>query len=112
MVFADCPYLPLCGADFCLGTVITSLPNTHKSSERYNIRKLLSEEIETNKKRRAIQAPENLVSAVLKICLSIMTREGPSGVKLQECFQSSINTIVRNLFLCPWITANSDISQG
>ncbi|GAB1309927.1 Ankyrin repeat protein [Madurella fahalii] len=78
------------------GTVITSLPNTHQPSETYNIRKLLSEEIETNKSRRAIQGPDSLVDVILKTCLNIMTREGPGGVKLQECFQSSINTIAES----------------
>lgn len=75
--------------------MITSVPNSHRPWEGYNVRKLLSEEIETNKKRPAIQKPEDLVSVVLNICLRIMSREGPSGVKLQHCFQSSINTIVR-----------------
>lgn len=77
------------------GTVITSLPNTYKPSETYNIRKLLSEEIETNKARSPMQDPGSLIDVVLKTCLDIMTREGPGGAKLQECFQSSINTIVR-----------------
>ena len=70
------------------------MPNTQRPSEKYNIRKLLSEEIETNKTRNAIRGPEDLVGVVLETCLDIMTREGPSGVKLQECFQSSINAIV------------------
>ncbi len=77
-----------------VGTVITSLPNTHRPSEKYNIRTLLSREIERNQKRSAIQGPGDLVGIVLETCLDVMTREGPSGVKLQECFQSSINAIV------------------
>ncbi|KAK5654263.1 hypothetical protein OQA88_7438 [Cercophora sp. LCS_1] len=78
------------------GTVITSLPNTHRQSERYNIRTLLSREIERNQKRSAIRGPEDLVGIVLETCLDVMTREGPSGVKLQECFQSSINAIAED----------------
>lgn len=70
------------------------MPNTQKPSEQYNIKKLLSREIETNKARQAIQSPDSLVEMILKICLNIMTRQGPGGVKLQEAFQSSINTIV------------------
>lgn len=76
------------------GTVITSLPNTQRPSEPYNIKMLLSKEIETNKARHAIQGPETLLELVLKTCLNIMTRIGPGGVKLNECFQSSINKIV------------------
>lgn len=76
------------------GTVITSLPNTQRPSEPYNIKMLLSKEIETNKMRHAIQGPETLLDLVLKTCLNIMTRKGPGGVKLNECFQSSINKIV------------------
>ncbi|KAK0643778.1 hypothetical protein B0T16DRAFT_188724 [Cercophora newfieldiana] len=78
------------------GTVITSLPNTHRQSEKYNIRTLLSREIEKNKKRSAIRGPEDLVGIVLETCLEVMTREGPSRVKLQECFQSSINAIAED----------------
>ena len=78
------------------GTIVTSLPNTHKVSEPYNIKMLLSKEIEINKSRHAIQGPESLVDVILKTCLSIMSRKGPGGVKLQECFQSSINTIAES----------------
>ncbi|KAK4677382.1 hypothetical protein QC764_405710 [Podospora pseudoanserina] len=78
------------------GTVITCMPNTQKPSEQYNIKKLLSREIETNKARQAIQSPDSLVEMILKICLNIMTRQGPGGVKLQEAFQSSINTIAED----------------
>lgn len=78
------------------GTIVTSLPNTHKASEPYNIKMLLSKEIEINKSRHAIQGPESLVDVILKTCLSIMSRKGPGGVKLQECFQSSINTIAES----------------
>ncbi|KAM7187525.1 hypothetical protein V8F33_011172 [Rhypophila sp. PSN 637] len=78
------------------GTMITSLPNTQKPSESYNIKMLLSKEIETNKSRHAIQGPETLLDLVLKTCLNIMTRKGPGGVKLNECFQSSINKIAES----------------
>ncbi|KAK4194328.1 hypothetical protein QBC40DRAFT_188426 [Triangularia verruculosa] len=78
------------------GTVITCMPNTEKPSEQYNIKKLLSREIETNKARQAIQSPDSLVDMILKTCLNIMTRQGPGGVKLQEAFQSSINTIAED----------------
>ncbi|KAK1831011.1 hypothetical protein QBC39DRAFT_284169, partial [Podospora conica] len=78
------------------GTVITSLPDTRKSWERYNIRKTLSYEIEANKRRQQIQGPNHLVSVVLKICLDIVTREGPGGVNLLECFQSVINKIAED----------------
>lgn len=67
------------------GTAITSLPNTYKPSEPYNIKWLISQEIERNKRRRAIQGPDSLVGLVLKTCLDITTREGPGNVKLQEC---------------------------
>ncbi|KAF1992710.1 hypothetical protein P154DRAFT_452242 [Amniculicola lignicola CBS 123094] len=80
-----------------VGTVITSLPNTHRPSESFDIRKLLSAEILRNKERDAIQSPDDLVGIVLSLCLNIMTRVGPSGVKLHQCFQSSINTIVSDL---------------
>ncbi|KAK4445379.1 hypothetical protein QBC34DRAFT_164894 [Podospora aff. communis PSN243] len=75
------------------GTVITSFPNTQKSYDRYNIGRLLSEKIETNKARRLFQGPEDLVSMVLDTCLDIETREGPCNVKIQECFRSYINAI-------------------
>ncbi|KAK0673165.1 hypothetical protein QBC41DRAFT_352872 [Cercophora samala] len=78
------------------GTVITCMPNTQKPSEPYNIKRILSREIETNKSRQAIQSPDSLVEMILKTCLNIMTRQGPGGVKLQEAFQSSINTIAED----------------
>ncbi|KAK0713751.1 hypothetical protein B0T26DRAFT_873806 [Lasiosphaeria miniovina] len=78
------------------GTVITSIPNTNKVSEPFNIQRILGIEIQKNKRRHAIKGPESIFDIVLKTCVNAMKRPGPGGVKLQECFQSSINKIAES----------------
>lgn len=77
------------------GTVVTSLPNTANAGETYNLKTRLEVALFDNRTASSpVQSVDDLVQTILKICVDFSLREGPCGVKFQDCFQYSISDIV------------------
>ncbi|KAK4039188.1 hypothetical protein C8A01DRAFT_36875 [Parachaetomium inaequale] len=75
-------------------TVIMSLPNTWESSENYNlVRYLIREKLKDNNDRPLIEGPMDLANAIIQCSVDFLHRPGPLGVRLYDCFQSSITLI-------------------
>lgn len=79
------------------GTVISSLPNTADANEPYNLGYKLESSI-FDGTESPVRSVDDLVSAVLKNCVDFFRRDGPCDVKFHDCFQYSINDIVRLMF--------------
>jgi hypothetical protein len=79
------------------GTVITSFPSSWDQKQSYGLKKRLDEEIKTNKKRDPITSVDQLVHLIIKLSVDFLRQDGPSRIKFQEAFLSSINNIVSNL---------------
>ncbi|RYP70945.1 hypothetical protein DL770_008179 [Monosporascus sp. CRB-9-2] len=75
------------------GTIVTSLPNTADASQVYNIKHSLEVAFFDNKSNSPIQSTNDLVRKVLTTCVDFFNRDGPCGIKFQECFRSSISDI-------------------
>ena len=69
----------------------------HNNDNSYNLKKIIQHELGNNKARGLIKSTEFLVHLILKTSLDFFRREGPLRVKFQECFQSSIHEVVRQL---------------
>jgi hypothetical protein len=80
-----------------LGTLITSFPNSWEKNKSYSLKKSLDKEIEKNKQRDLIRSVDHLVHLIIKLSVDFFRREGPSKIKFQEAFQSSINNIVSEI---------------
>lgn len=77
------------------GTVVTSLPNTADAGETFNLKTRLEVALFDDRPSGSpVQSVDDLVHAILQICVDFFEREGPCGVKFQDCFQYSISDIV------------------
>ncbi|KAK1759132.1 hypothetical protein QBC47DRAFT_397946 [Echria macrotheca] len=79
------------------GTVLTSLPNTASAGETYNLKTQLEVALFDNRPSNSpVQSVEDLLWTILRICVDFASREGPCGVKFQDCFQYSISDIAED----------------
>ncbi|KAK4248638.1 hypothetical protein C7999DRAFT_30872 [Corynascus novoguineensis] len=75
-------------------TVIMSVPNTWESGEDYNlVRYLIREKLKDNNDRPLIEGPVDLANFIIRCSVDFLHRPGPLGVRLYDCFQSSITLI-------------------
>ncbi|KAH7303392.1 hypothetical protein B0I35DRAFT_517349 [Stachybotrys elegans] len=75
-------------------TVIMSVPNTWESGEDYNlVRYMIREKLKDNNDRPLIEGPIDLANFIIQCSVDFLHRPGPLGVRLYECFQSSITLI-------------------
>jgi hypothetical protein len=76
-------------------TVITSLPDTWNSAEDYNlVRQIMLNELQGNDDRPLIKGCTDLANSIIRRSVDFLSRPGPLGVTLNECFQSSITLVV------------------
>ncbi|KAK3362425.1 hypothetical protein B0T25DRAFT_6339 [Lasiosphaeria hispida] len=78
------------------GTIVSSLPSTADAGEPYNLKRRLEMALFDDPTESPIQSADDLVHAILKICLDFFKCEGPCGVKFQDCFQYSISDIAED----------------
>ncbi|KAI1826109.1 hypothetical protein F4861DRAFT_134569 [Xylaria intraflava] len=75
-------------------TVITSIPNTWDSAEKYNlIRYLMRHELKKNGSRPLIESSMDLTNLIIRCSVDFLHRPGPLGFTMYGCFQSSITVI-------------------
>ncbi|KAI0893116.1 hypothetical protein F4806DRAFT_499305 [Annulohypoxylon nitens] len=73
-------------------TVVTSFPNSWDSSAGYNLlQNILRDKARSRGDRHRIDSATALANLILRSSVDFMQREGPMGVSLKECFQSSIS---------------------
>ncbi|PVH71693.1 hypothetical protein DL98DRAFT_93576 [Cadophora sp. DSE1049] len=78
------------------GTLITSFPNTWDDESPYSLKTTLNQDMrnkEGNNKRKLIGSVDDLLHWIIRHSVDFLRREGPSDIKFQVAFQSSINNI-------------------
>ncbi|XDG04788.1 hypothetical protein ABKA04_004403 [Annulohypoxylon sp. FPYF3050] len=75
-------------------TVVTSFPDSWDSSAGYNLlHKILRDKARNKGNRSLIDSAMGLANLILRSSVDFIRQEGPMGISLKECFQSSISNI-------------------
>jgi len=91
------------------GTVISSfsdpwdpskpapIGDTPKNS--YTLKDIVSNTLNSKEQPYFVDSPERLLHLILRAGLDFFERQGPLGIKFQDCFQASMNDVVRKCSL-------------
>jgi len=69
------------------------LPNSADPSQDYNLKYQLEKAL-FDEPDSPIRSVDDLVTTILKTCVGFLKRDGPCGVRFQDCFQYTISDIV------------------